>query len=466
LPTTKEIFEKLRPIEKFVDFPINPSQDSIRGVTENDRKVYKNYIGPEIAKISEIIGTKWKAKLDSASAPAYGGAGGFPSGFPGGGMPASAQESEDLVRWQESSQQELLGKIVPWYPLATPPTVLDIYYSQEDIWLLTGIMEIIKAANGSALGNKQTIVREIEWIRMGREASRDAGSLLAGDAVGGGGGGGGGAGGYGGGGPPGGYAGGGGGMSPGGYGNTQGRGSVSASNVKVVSPDPAEGRYISFATGAQFQQRKATDLRASIKNVTAANAVDAIAKRVPIRLRLKVDPARLPTLIAQCGNAKMMLEVYQVRLNTAPAEAAGSGGGGGGSGEGAAKPMASAGGGAGSSATDGSVGSAMPGIGAGGGDEGPSEVTVEIFGLIYLYNPVNVGTLRPESAPAAAGAPQGGVAPAVQPPAAGTTPAPVTPPPAGGAATPVPPPEVPETPAEPVAPLSGSDENPPPDSDK
>jgi hypothetical protein len=195
----------------------------------------------------------------------------------------------------------------------------------------------------------------------------------------------------------------------------------------VASKDPADNRYLSFAPETEFSPVLGQQLRDAIKNINAGNAVDAVAKRVPIRMRLKVDPNHLSTLIAECGNANMMLEVYQYRLNTAPAPTSGSGGGysgggyeGGGGGKGAMGMDGGAGmpggdemgmgGDAGTGSEmgsgEGGYGSGMPGGGYGGGGYGGAtgsggatalkamnEVSVEIFGLIYLYNPVNMGSL-------------------------------------------------------------------------
>jgi hypothetical protein len=493
-PEITKIFAESRPIEKFVDFPLNPNTlGNFSSVTVNNRRVYRDYIGPEFKRVAEIIGAKWKAKLGSASQSGYAGLsmGGSMGGLPGS-TPAATLDPDELVRWAEASQQKLLDSVLPWYNNAEPPTVLEIYYAQEDLWLMTALMEIIQATNAGAVDNSQTIVREIEWIRMGKTANLYAGELNAGDAP---------AGGsspYGAQGGPGeGYRPPGGGM-PTGYsmgGKTEGsRGGGSAATVRAV-PDPAEDRYVTFVTGSEFKPRKAADLRAAMKNLTTANAVDAIAKRVPIRMRLKVDPSQVHKLITACGSAKMMLEVYQLRWNTAPATAESASTGGEGGAGGGSRPTASAGGGS-STASDGGIG--MSGTGGlsmspGGASASTmilkpeSEVTIEIFGLMYLYNPVNnqvlaadkVAVAPPANAAAPAPASQPGVAPttpagttatpAVGTPSPATTPAttptipattPATTPPIPNAPQPVATPAPPTT-AAPVPPGGTADERPP-----
>lgn len=430
---TLEIMKNLRPIEQFVDFPVDPTVSPINKITVNDREVYKRYIAPEFAEVSKIIGTEWKPGSDSESSSSMGsggmgmgsggmgmGSGGMGMGSGGMGMGgqfgADGSQGKDLVRWSQSSQQELMSQILPWYGMSTPPSVLDIYYTQEDMWLLTGVMEIIKATNGSAIENFQTKVREIEWIRMGRYANRDAGALSGGAGGGGGmmmGGSGGMMGGSGGMmGGSGGMMGSSGGMAGGGDegDGSSGSGGTAPSGGGAEAADPADSRYISFAEGKEFEALKGAELRDAMKNISAQNAVDAVAKRVPIRMRLKIDPNHLNTLITECGNANMMLEVYQVRFNVAASVGGGAGGmmGGPGAGSGGGIPGVTKPGGSPSSggggAAGGSSGDEEPGAGSatgfgspGFGDEAGlsegSEVSIEIFGLVYLYNPVNIGNL-------------------------------------------------------------------------
>ncbi len=441
--TTHEIFSTLRPVEKFIDFPLPPRLPApYDRITKGDREVYKNYIGFEFGEVSKIIGTEWLAKLSTANvASGYGSGDGMGSGMSGGGkgmsgagmggmegssgggygggygssgMGTTVSASKDLVRWPVTSQQTLLQNVVPWYSKTQPPSILDIYYTQEDMWLLTGIMEIIKKANGGARENFQTVVREVEWIRMGKHASRNAGVLTRAAAASGasmyggmeGGDSDGGMGGKGMGGMP--------ELENSGEGGSMGDmygGKMGGDGAEAISLDPADGRYISFAAESLFQPRKGEELRTAIRDVSSSNAVDAVVKRVPIRMRLKVDPSRLSRLISACGSAELRLEVYQVRWNTDPAPAAGMGGGGmsgydgggggskGGMGSGMGMPGGDAGGdgyGSGGSSTYGSSG-----YGAGAGavsaaQDELAEISVEIFGLIYLYNPVNIHSLGTE----------------------------------------------------------------------
>ena len=446
------IFESLKPVEKYVSFPIEDATltGDLARITESDRRVYRDYIGPVFDDITKPIKTEWKAKLGGGGAASgmggmggmgggmgggpgggYGGMGGGPGG-PGGGYgegeggmgPGGAGTtrpvSKDLVRWSQASQQTLLGEMVPWYSLNRAPSILEIYYTQEDIWLLDNVIRIIAATNEGAVENFQTSVREIEFIRMGKHAKRDGSGGSAG----------GGMGGYGGGyGSSGGGSGGDdgeSGMGMGGMGGMGGgMGGPGGGAAASASADPGDNRYISFAPDTFFQERTAEELRSSLKDVNGSNAVDAVAKRVPIRFRVKMNPERISELIVQCGNAPFMLEVYQVRVNASASGIAGMGGmGGGGMGMGGMGGMGMGPGGPGGGDDDsgeggygagmgpggggpggpggpgggmgaGGYGGGYGGMGGMGGEMGPvktktspvDEVPVEIYGLVYLYNP-------------------------------------------------------------------------------
>jgi hypothetical protein len=275
----------------------------------------------------------------------------------------------------------LASAVLPWFERTEPPNIHEIYYAQEDIWILRGLMDIIAQTNAGANENFQAIVKEIEWIRTGPRASRDAGSLWksaspstagAGGMFGAGGG------------PP---AGGGG--PPAGYGSGgPGKGGAGGMTRSVVQIDPADGRYV----GADLKPLTGAQLRTAMKE----RSKDAVAKRVQVRMRLKVDE-RFGKLITECGNGKMMLEVLQVRYNTdaAPETASGSSAAAGLSGMG--MPGAPTGGPGGApnlgGGGAGSDAGAEEGGGAGAGSlttaAATGEVSIEIYGLIYLFNPMS-----------------------------------------------------------------------------
>jgi hypothetical protein len=404
---THEIFDGLRPFESVVPFPLpDKPTPPIDQITRNDRSVYKNYIAPEFPALARRIGSTWKYKIESMSTspgqgfgppggpggfgPPGGTSGGFaPPGFGGGSSTANApQDTRDLVRWSEASQKALASAVLPWFERTEPPNIHEIYYAQEDIWILRGLMDIIAQTNAGANENFQAIVKEIEWIRTGPRASRDAGTLYKSAAPSAGGMGGMG-GMFGGGGPPSGYAGGGGGGPPAGYGTGPGKGSGGGGGMTraAVQVDPADGRYV----GADLKPLTGAQLRTAMKE----RSKDAVAKRVQVRMRLKVDE-RFGKLITECGNGKMMLEVLQVRYNTDPAPELALGGGparSGGDGETSGPPggAANMGTGGGTASLGDGEGGTGPGFGMSplSGTTSAGEVSLEIYGLIYLFNPMS-----------------------------------------------------------------------------
>jgi hypothetical protein len=171
-----------------------------------------------------------------------------------------------------------------------------------------------------------------------------------------------------------------------------------------------------------------------------------VAKRMPVRMRVQMDVRKLPLFLCECANSNLPVEIRQVRIN-APAGTGGGGmrgggggmlGGGGGmlGGGGGGMPgmagmtgtpgmagmMGPAGGGGagglgagmapgmtpgaggmmgGGMMGGGMMGGGMPGGGmtgglgtrsgaaAGGVTDSPYDAAVEVYGVIYIYNPVN-----------------------------------------------------------------------------
>jgi len=228
----------------------------------------------------------------------------------------------------------------------------------------------------------------------------------------------------------------------------------------IVVIDPAEGRYVDD----KYEALPAAKLRSALTSTSADDALLAVAKRMPVRMRLLIDQRKLNVLIAQCGNSKLPLEVRQVRLNREPAPLGGDVGGGGyamagssdmpGSGSGSFSSFGGSSFG-GSGSFGGSFGgpgsgSDMPSSGSFGGSFGaagapggiragsqtgdssidPNQIPVELYGVVYIYNPVNNKQLGIEE-PAASAQPgpvAGTPAPPATPPTTTTTSTPATPP--------------------------------------
>jgi len=249
-----------------------------------------------------------------------------------------------------------------------------------------------------------------------------------------------------------------------------------ASMEAMLAKDPALNRYVDD----KYQPLAPERLRGALKSTTPEDALLAVAKRMPVRIRVVLDQRKLNVLLAQCGNSKLPVEIRQVRINRPPA-APGAGAGGGGSyaggegggmpggfggggfagggfggggfggGEGGGMPGGFGGGGfggggfggggfGGGAPIPGGFGGGMPGGGEGGfGQPGrsgmvpgsvtadatvdPNIIHVELYGIVYIYNPANKEQLV-AAAPTEGAAPpaDGTVPPADVPPADGTVP--------------------------------------------
>jgi hypothetical protein len=201
-----------------------------------------------------------------------------------------------------------------------------------------------------------------------------------------------------------------------------------------MSRDPAEGRYVDD----KYQPLSAAKLRGALTSRNPDDALLAVAKRMPVRLRFKIDQRRLPRLLAEAGNSRLPVEVRQVRINRPPAaaSAANSYGGGGAMGgtamamPGAASPGGDAYGGGGAGAMGMMGGGNRQGNAISDATIDPYLVDVELYGIVYIYNPVNQSQLGLADASATAMTPSTPPAPTTTTPAVSGTPATTTSPPA------------------------------------
>jgi hypothetical protein len=516
--------DKLRPIE-IVPFPTPITSD----LSLPARRIYRDYIDRDLPSLAKTIGTVWRATIQntdsSAGEGSYGsgygsgygssgygssglggaiggaampgsGSSGYPgasgsgypgtSGYPGasgseGGVAGARVEDKSIVTWAPENQQQLQNTHFGFVSRVTPPTTLEVLYAQEDLWVLQNIMDIIRAANDDASARHEAAIKHIDFVRIGRSAIGLAGMItpVSGTAAG---------------------AGSGmeGGMMPGssmmgssgmsgpagsptsegattypGAGATGSEGTMSSGmpggmGGTAAPVDPAYGRYVDD----KYAILDPAKLRAAHSSKSKEDALLAVAKRMPVRMRFRIDQRKMSKMLAECGNSKLPVEVRQVRLNR-PAAAVGgntggygsssgygSGGSDSGYGSGYGGDMAGAMPGAeyGSSSSSGysssssgyggygGMSGAMPGSGYPGGSAsgapapravgGASStatvdynlVDVEVYGIVYIYNPVNRAQLGLEPAGTAATAP-----PAITPtpaasPAPPTTSAPSTPP--------------------------------------
>ncbi len=461
---------KYRPIELTLDYPLEAGKDPL---VRTDLNQYKQYFEKQFPALAQSIGTTWVGTppvagsaggMGGMGAGGYGGMGmagglGSPDGGDGGytgsagpmggmGGPGSGMNrvgpdgrliKPDLVIWPKAVQDAVIADVQTWR--GELPTTHDILYTQENIWILQGLLSIISNVNQKvgATANFQCTVKRIDFLRIGRTAVGRAGTIdpppvlssgatmgegssmmgepgAMGDAMAGDG------------------------TSEGSSsmaGMVEDAGGMSSSDGGVgaapMTIDPANGRYVDAA----YKPLTGEDLRTKMKSSAPEDAYFAVAKRVPVRMRFLVDQRRLQSILAECGNANLMLEIRQIRIgDTIPAAASGSGGGGmmGGLGPGGGIGMPGGDGGYGGGMMGGSGGSgdlssygdmgmggALGGAGSGGGGMGGMgmagglgagglgssgsgatgsgtaairtspikswDVPLEIYGVVYLFNP-------------------------------------------------------------------------------
>ena len=449
--------ERCRPIESV---PINPdgSVTLANDIPERLRVAYRNDLGNYLPDLAKTIGGRWQAVIPGTlmDASATGAAGFDPAAAAAGGLGPDGLPLIDtsLVVWDPTNQQELLTTHFPFLGRATPPATMEVLYAQEDLWVLQNLMDIIKATNEEvkATARHEAIVKEIFFVRMGRSAfglagvvqpvgaTQQPGMAMPGmnpaqaamppptaDGA-----------------PPTDPSG----ASPDG-GAPDAMPAADPSLASAMSRDLAEGRYVD----ENYQPLRAARLRASLTSKSAADALLAVAKRMPVRIRVRVDQRKLNVLLAACGNAKLPVEVKQVRINREAAAAGSSMTGGGGATPGYGTPAPGSADGGGRMAMPAPGGGGLGGGGLGGGGFGgggggfggggfggggaggfgqrpqsvmPGDATrdstvdlnlidVELYAVVYLYNPVNKAQLGLQDATPA---------PPAGPTAAVTTPAP------------------------------------------
>jgi hypothetical protein len=384
------------------------------------REIYKIYAKKQLPELATKINADWFPGSGAASAGEGGGetAGALAGGATAGGN--KVEESTALVAWSPANQAAILERF-SWENRT--PTTAEVMYAQEDLWVINQWMDVIARTNRGADARYNAAITEIISIELpqqgkgislaGRirlpgggfsgeaEGESDAMSGMMGAM---------GAMGSGAGAAPGG--------APGGMGESameaadgggdEDGGDTSARESTAGVNDPIHLRYVD----RQYQPLPATKLRSALNpnNTVPDDAYLAVAKRYPTRIRLKMDLRRLPDFLTACGNARLTIEVRQVGINSqAGASGAGGAGGSGGmegmmGGGGMGGAMGGFGGGTEGGASEGG-GSEMAGMagmmGGGGGfsgaqslvDEFPYQETVEIYAIVYLFNPPDTSKL-------------------------------------------------------------------------
>ncbi len=363
-------FRNLTPIELMVEFPTPDEEEKDTSILNR----YSYYIKDALPPIAEIAKTKWTAQFDRAGGSMMGGMyeqDTSMSGFPGAGVPL---EEGPLVVWNTGSQESLLTDLFPWR--GGQPKTLDVLYSQENLWILRQLMEIIASVNGDVGQRFQAKIHEINRLSIGRSVSKVAGKISKPSREGAG------------------MMGGMDGMDmssgmdmdmmSGGMDDSMMMDSMGG--AALVTVDPGDNRYVDLSG----KPLTAAELRSALSSNAPDDAFKAVAKRIPVMMSLKMDQRAIPELVAKCGSARLMVEVGQVRI--LPAGTSASSGMDDGYGGGGMTGMDMGGGMDSSGMGSDMMGGGMMGGGMIASPAGPKvpfplDLDVEIYGIIYIYNP-------------------------------------------------------------------------------
>jgi hypothetical protein len=443
---TRELASGVRermPIEMAIKDPNGPELLNI-----NYRSTYGSYIKRELPKLAEQISAVWQGTSDEAARV-------------GARSPMSTAEGpRPIVNWSVENQNELSARFNWAKQDRGAPTTLQVLYSQEDLRVLESIMDVIKATNKYATADFNAAIKRIDYIKIGRSAASERGGSVmrlgssgASQAP---------------------SAGGGGFSSDDGFSadgissddsglddsaledSSSDDSSVSEPPIDAVdggggvagqttpqpsaaeSNDPAHMRYVdlNYKPLAAETLRKSFNRQGDVTVMDPGVAKLAVAKRLPVRIKLGIDQRKLHELLVQCGNSPLTIEVRQVRVNPTAGAATqrpgfNSGGSaddpwsqfGGGSDPFSSDPFSSDPFSSDPFSSDDSGGSFNGGGFNGGGfarrqtnaeskDKNTQyDVTVELYGIIYIYNPVDESILGPkQEAPPPAGSVPGNVA--------------------------------------------------------
>jgi hypothetical protein len=430
-----------KPLEKQQENPKDPKNPKNQ-INDNFREMYRNYIDeylPGLEKIIDALHVVGEPEGAHAGGGAPGGSrpggalggpgfGGLQPGAGGRGPRGPAgvdgeKKYTGIVEWD-------LDQVKPHFSWRETPSTLDVVLAQEDLWVYQALLRVIARVNDGATTQANAAIKRIDSLEIGRDTVRAWNDLNEKESVW----------------RSGQGAGQGGMMGPGKPG--EGLGGV-AQGGSGNSPERAlfEGRYIddkgaSLPFESEYPFVKHTYLE---------------YKMMPVRLVLFMDQRRLPKLFVACANSSMPIEVRRLRiLKTASTSSPGgpmgpAGGRMGGPGMGIGPGMGAGMGPGMGPAMGPGMGAAMgPGMGAGMGpgaarpkapaggvgagglgpnpaqdDASPFDAPVEIYAVIYIYNPPDATKLGiTVKNPADAAAPSGAAAPAPS----GTGPATPTPP--------------------------------------
>ena len=365
-----------RPIEEVT---LTSDNDLIR----TRREEFRDQINLLLPQLAEMINSQWDPS--AATSNVRGGRSGPTRGNfsrTEGGRATSSSGSGDegddeplAVNWDTADQGQKVQQHFNFYEDDRPaPSTIQILYAMEDYWVLKALMQIVARTNtnNGVLSHRRDLsaIRDILSIQIGAAVDQGAGgqvyrpasSDVEGEA-----------------GIEGSVRGSEGGVPGGNAAGVEGEGvefGEGASQVKEL----AEGRYVD----KEFKKLPAATLKTAATGKNEEDAYLAVAKRMPVRMRVKMDQRKLNKFLVECGNGDLMLEVVQVRINPDDTDVMSLAGSSSSVGVGRVGPSR---GGRGTGA------GATSNTGSPDGKAEPWDVVVEVYGIIYIFNPPSIERL-------------------------------------------------------------------------
>lgn len=321
--------EQMRPIEK-----VDPNNVIPRSLLA----AYGGYIEKELPRLAAEIGAVWAPVQRRAQSFR-----GFRRREPAGrNNKNDAVDESQIVIWNPENQA-LIKERFDWGSSA--PKTFEVLYAQEDLWVLASLIDIIKKTNAGAKTHSQARVKEIDFIQIAQDVQDPGFHVIVPKPI--------------------------------------GEGDASDDDLppsRATSPaSHTSGNGNQYSTGTETEgndalaklvaNRYVTRDYAPIADLESLRTEVTVAKRIPVRMRLLMDQRHLYRLLVECANANLTFEVRQFRFNPHD-EMEGNGmrlpRGGGGDGE--------FGGGSNVVKLD---------------DYRSFDRTVELFGIVYIFNPVD-----------------------------------------------------------------------------
>ena len=380
---------------------------------ETQRDTFREEIPKHMPNLAAKIQSSWnfdangnevaegQAEEDDGKGKGRRGGGGGGSGAADDGQPSLAV-AKDLVIWDKKNQELWNVKTTRFAGFfgntdaQNRPTSQQMLALSQDLWILGGIFDVIAKVNEGFTANDLAPIERVDHVLVGADAINDKLGTTAEFSYQ----------------PP--------TTTESGGGKKKGKRLVTkrerrkqrAQNLQrraekrtasfdpAASQSPFHGRYVD----REFSQLNESEITEVITSKTLSpQSYLAVAKRVPVRIAVKMDERRINEFLAAAANSPFAFEIRQVRVNKHdPSEVKELKPEGGGSAKKDDRGELGIGGG---TAADGRSRNS----GRDGGDEGfrgeirtNFDVKVEFVGIVKIYNPVDRALFFPEEQSGAA----------------------------------------------------------------